>query len=414
MQDSDGTVLMESDNDIRGIGKVSTIAQVKSILELLPVEPSEESVRDHLLSMVHPALDPNGEDTDLLEDILSTGHGRISYSFRQVLENIPAPTALCCRVAKDLFLIHDPTAPDRSQNTCLSVKPSLLLSAWKEFMQQCFILGCKIGEPARAAATTATHPQDGTLRSVFQQLDEQHEHGPKAPINEFPSTLVRAILRRFKTSPTSATAPPTPEHETAANMLDENWNSEPLTGGWDAEGLTVALGQWELQRLLSSQLDASTTRSKDIRCDSFLDTHWKDLVPDTWHPFCRIDALLDHQTADPKKNMSSSNNNTRHLGCLPLLELYKQPVRDEFGITTEEKEFIRVAGTGPSLSTSGLNSGASTATTRPASGGTASLVQASDDAASAAAAAKTQKKRKWHEKFGAQRNAAPRGGGVKK
>lgn len=410
MHDADGTNLMESENDISGIGKaykeITTIAQVKSILELLPVEPSEESVREQLLSMVHSAVDTNGEDTDPLEEVLSTSHGRPSYSFRQVLDNIPAPSALCCRVAKDLFLIHDPTAQNPSQNTCLSVKGSLLLSAWKEFMQQCVILGCKIGELKRADATTTSPSQDATFGSVFQQLDEQHEHGSNATINEFPSTLVRAILRRFRTSATPATAPLAPEHETAANILDDDWNSEPLIGDWDAQGLTVALGQWELQRLLSPRLDATTTK-KDIRCDSFLDTHWKDLVPDTWHPFCRIDALLDHQSVESKKN---SSNDTRHFGG-SALELYKQPVKDEFGIT-EEKEFIRVAGTGPSsMSTLGLDSGAPGATTRPSSGGTASL-QASDDAASAAA--KTQKKRKWHEKFGAQRNAAAGGGGAKK
>lgn len=366
---------------------ITTIAQVKNILELIPVEPSEKSVEEQILSMVHTVAHANDGQNDSIEDILSKRIDKTTYSFPELLDNIPAPTTLCCRVAKSLFLIHDPSSRVQAQ-TC-SVKPSLLLSAWKEFMQQCIILGTKVDGPERATTLSQSHDHTTTFGSVFQHMEEQHDHGVGASIGDFPGTLVRAILRRFKTR----SAPvPDPDNETAANMLDDSWDSEPLTGGWDAEALTLTLGRWELQGIFNN-LD-----TKSLRSDIFLDTHWKDLVPDAWHKFCNVSTLPE---------LSSGPFHDRPV------EVYKEAVKDEFGIV-EEKEFIRIVGTGP-LSP-GLESGPVTTANGTASRSTGSVPavgtnKSSDDTAAATAAAKNQKKRKWHEKFGAQRNA---GAGVKK
>ncbi|KAK5046067.1 hypothetical protein LTR84_008524 [Exophiala bonariae] len=375
MDESEEAPPAEGRDDMSGTGKpskgVTTIAEVKSILELIPVEPSEDSVQEQMLSMVHALTDRS------MDVHLSEPHDRTSYSFQEVLDNIPAPTAVCCRVAKNLLLIHDPASSDPARKICSSAEPSLLLSAWKEFMQQCIILGYKIDAPARAQ----THSEPPTFSTVFQQLEEQHDQGLNATAGDFPSTLIRAILRRFKTR--SILVPKSSLDDMGKDMLDDefDWAAEPLNSGWDAEHLTLKLGEWQLQNLLMPDIGSTDTSKKDIRTDVFLDTHWKDLVPDSWHPFCSVDALL------ALMNRTSA-----------VVELFKASVPDEFGIP-EQKDFIRVAGTG---TVQGMGSGikAISATT---TGGDLGRVSAET---LAAAAAKNQKKRKWHEKFGAQRNAA--------
>jgi hypothetical protein len=398
-QDPDGDIDMhQSENNTSPNGEtdicgtrpaprgITTIAQVKNILELIPVEPSEESVEEQILSMIQTAAHADDAQNDSSEDILSKTSDKTTYSFQELVDNIPAPTTLCCRVAKSLFLIHDPSSRGSAQTR--SVKPSLLLSAWKEFMQQCVILGIKIDRPERATTLSHSHDHTTTFGSVFQQMEEQHERGIDTSVGDFPGTLVRAILRRFKTR--SAPVPDT-DNETAADMLDDDWDSEPLTGGWDAEALTLTLGRWELQSIFHKP------DIKSLRSDVFLDTHWKDLVPNAWHKFCNVSTLLE-QSSGPFDGRP--------------VETYKEAVKDEFGIV-EEKEFIRVVGTGP-LS-QGLESGpvitANGTSTRSTASAPAVGTGKSPDDTTAAAAAKNQKKRKWHEKFGAQRNA---GGGVKK
>ena len=364
---------------------ITTIAQVKNILELIPVEPSEKSVEYQMLSMVQKAAaDVDGEDDDSIEDILSKGHDNTRYSFRELLDNIPAPTMLCCRVAKNVFLIHDPTVQDSSQT--VTVRPSHLLTAWKDFTQQCILLGANVDNGVERAQKAASQSSDRTTARfgpVFQHLDAQHEPGKSAvSISDFPSTLMRAILRRFKTRTTPVTDR---DNEPAPNLLlDDDWDSEPLAGGWDAEALTATLGRWELQRALR------TTESKSIRYDVFFDTHWKDLVPDVWHRFCNVEVLLGQSTPSP-------------FDGLPLpLELYNETVTDEFGVP-EGKQCIRVVGAGTSSSTHVLAPGVTAKGVTPGN-----KTSSNDDttANSAADDAKNQKKRKWHEKFGAQRSAA--------
>lgn len=377
MRESEDNALPDGDtNSFRGkTGDrgVTTIAQVKNVLELIPMESSVKSVEEQILSMVHTVAHVDDEENDSMEDVLSRSHNNTTYHFQELLDNIPAPTMLCCRVARNLFLIHDPTVQGPPRTSL--VKPSLLLSAWKEFTQQCVILGAKIDEPERATTATSQPPHHTTtIGVIFQHMDDQHRRGSDSSISDFPSTLTRAILRRFKTR----TAPATDQdNETAASMLDDNWDSEPLAGGWDAEALTLTLGRWELQHVLRKP------DGKNIRSDIFLATHWKDQVPDAWHQFCNVNALLEQ---------SGPSNGV-------VLESFKETVTDEFGIP-EEKQFIRVAGTGSS--SYGPGHGGLTAANGPSS----TTNKASSNSAAAADAEKNQKKRKWHEKFGAQRAAA--------
>lgn len=392
MDESEKPTPPEGFNDMDDIGKahqgITTIAQVKSILELIPVEPSQESVEEQMLWMAYPLTDINGDNDQSMEARLSNHHNTTLYSFQEILDNIPAPTALCCRVAKTLTLVHLSTTRDSAQKICSYVTTPHLLAAWKEFMQQCVILGYKIDRPDPTGVTTSASgartqgqapSQRPTFGSVFQQLQKQHDDNSNDCISDFTSSLVRAILRRFKTRVTRVSN----SDDTGPDMLDDeaDWDGEPLDGGWQAETLTLILGRWQLERLLVQSRGPIDTNMKGVRSDNFLDTDWKNLVPDAWHRFCSLDTLLTHVNHD-----------------LTIVERYMAPVPDEFGIP-EQKEFLRAAGAHP---LEGLPEGAA-AINAPAANG-AAAAKAKVDPASAAA--NNQKKRKWHEKFGAQRQTA--------
>ncbi|KEF51608.1 uncharacterized protein A1O9_12243, partial [Exophiala aquamarina CBS 119918] len=199
MRESEDNTLPDSETDalrnMTGNRGITTIAQVKNVLELIPVNPSEKAVEDQILSMVRTIAHADDGGDDSMEDILSKRRDDTTYSFQELLDNIPAPTTLCCRVAKNLFLIHDPTVRGPAQTSL--VRPSLLLSAWKEFTQQCDILDARIEGPEPAAATPHPPGHTTTFGSVFQHMNDQHERGNDPGITDFASTLICAILRRF-------------------------------------------------------------------------------------------------------------------------------------------------------------------------------------------------------------------------
>ncbi|KIX04303.1 uncharacterized protein Z518_05170 [Rhinocladiella mackenziei CBS 650.93] len=341
---------IEADRDSRG--DITIISQVKNILELIEVKSDETEIERRIRSMV-PLY--RGNDDERLRP--ETGP---IVTLRDVFSDIPAPTNVISSVLRKLF-VFTILVPGQAQDKELQVSAAyipgaaVLLQSWKSFIQQCAISGVKVD---RVRDLEVRDLQD--VLSALRALADVEDGG-----NELVA-VTTAILRRF----TERAKVPCIEGESVTDLetdlgliLDLEYDSDEQTSKWNEPELRDAVGIWLLETLRD---DASPSMS--ISPDEFL-TRWTEILPDSWAKGCDVPALVAAVDGVELGNVETGKHVLK----------FNLDITDAFG-----------ARTGPDTAFTSSASKAAAVAKGPRHG--------------ADADAKAQKKRKWHEKFGAQRN----------
>ncbi|ETI21104.1 hypothetical protein G647_07448 [Cladophialophora carrionii CBS 160.54] len=360
-------------------GGITTIAQVKNILELIEVKPAEGDVDGMLREMVPFCGDAENEDDQLIAGGVSIGasgarlsSGNQSSSLlHYVFENIPAPTKTIFEAMNRLFVfgisvssgpvvqVADYGQQHQERSVTLFIPTtSLLLKCWRVFMQQCAISEVHLDGRA-GVECTALH---GLLAEIVDASGSKSN--PEADLQ---TNVIVAILRHL-----SLDAGDYARYARADNLSIPRFHLPPdsdldrlleeLPGkDDDANDATTAATRGHSSRL---RLDPGKTRDlvghwmlRSLRGDTqpislaqFL-SQWTDLLPESWTRECDARALV---SGSPEW---------------------------EIGEDAHGEEVLRRC----------LSSGRD---------GASNGVQA------ARVESQARKKGKWHEKFGAQRTAA--------
>ncbi|KAH0842885.1 hypothetical protein FOPE_08040 [Fonsecaea pedrosoi] len=360
-EDGDGATLPKAAGSSTRGGGITTRAQVRNVLELIKVEPDEREIerRVHELTPLYHDVD---DDVDPLDrGRIGNGtrsNGSEGVSLRNVLDNIPAPTRLIRDVMRKscVFQLPQPTAPkgEEDKKMVYLPTPTLLLRRWKDFLQQCTISGVNLEKN--------DHVLPGkSLRAVLDGLVETEETDVGRAL-AFNVTL--AILRRL----TNEVADDGRDPHTCddPSLLDMDLSSPDSISEDQLVNTKLkfnpsfsrdVVGQWLLsshtrKRSLVPNSSADSSPAQGglvLRVDEFI-SEWTQLLPDSWAVNCDI--------AGP---VSASVNGV-------------SVARDDQGV-----QVLRFAS--------------------PSSGVAGSLAK------DAQGQSQSQKKRKWHEKFGAQRTA---------
>ncbi|EXJ74965.1 uncharacterized protein A1O5_01661 [Cladophialophora psammophila CBS 110553] len=358
-------------------GGITTKAQVKNILELIEVEPDGREVETRILDMVPVYHDPD-DDADLLDqDGLGNErglHGLKSVSLRDVLDDIPAPTRLIQDTMRKsfIFALSQPTTQKSEEPRGVVYIPTatLLLRRWREFLQQCTISGVNLEK------------NDGVLlgkdlRAVLDELKaaEATDEGGSLALNVTAAILRRfthavedgsdAVLRDLPTllDPDLSLDSVNEEHPLSTRLKLNPDLSRELVGRW----LLLSHARKQASSLPDSPEPHGQRRI--IRLDDFVN-EWAQLLPDSWAVQCDVASLI------------SSIDGV-------------DVIRDGEGV-----EVLKFASSHHASEAAGAASSQLPFFAAGGGGGGGGGVGLSKDAQS-----QNQKKRKWHEKFGAQRSA---------
>ncbi|KAI1624002.1 hypothetical protein EDD37DRAFT_393332 [Exophiala viscosa] len=339
-------------DDVEGRAGVSTIAQVKSILELIEVKTADGDVEGRIQDMV-PSHDVDNDD-EVRND--STRIVRL----RDVLDNISAPTNAILDAAKKLFMFSVPESLEAGNVLLYIPSPSLLIRAWEAFFQQCAISGVKIDSDGFDTAAL-----QGVLDDLLaSENDSTHEDGGKGSGTVI-VPVVKAILRRFA-DPATPLPGDVNDHE-----IEEIFIAAPATSSWNQTETCEQVGGWLLESM--KRESKSQSSAKQVQLDDFR-RQWTELLPDSWAgKACDVAALVKSVDGVTLARDEQGNEVLRFT-------------------TPESLEDILGLGNGLGL---GLERGRIQSTAAKAA-----------PARNALDAAKNEKKRKWHEKFGAQRAVA--------
>lgn len=335
-----------------GQAGISTISQVSNILELIEVKTDEgegeRSVRD-----IVPLYPDDDEDEEVRTEI-----GRV-VQLRDLLDDIPAPMTAILAAAQKLFVF---TSTDRRKEVEQPVQAvyvptsTLLLRAWKAFVQQCAISGVKIaGDGLDGAA----------LRNVLAELVVSENDGTVEDKNtgDITAAVVKAILRRFAASNSDSSRAVV---DPAANG---GLNATPAVTGWKQTEASEHVGRWMLESMRRTE-----SKGKQIRLEDFR-RQWSELLPDLWTAESYdVAALLDSVDGVSVARDDPGDQ---------ILNFGDAGVLDDVLL--------------------GLGKGLGRAVPRKTPAATATKVAS---ASAGVDAARNEKKRKWHEKFGAQRAVA--------
>ncbi|KIW98171.1 uncharacterized protein Z519_01755 [Cladophialophora bantiana CBS 173.52] len=354
-------------------GGITTKAQVKNVLELIEVEPDGREVERRILDMI-PVYHDTDDDADLLDqDGLGNGrslHGLESVSLKDVLDNIPAPKRLIQDTMRKWFIFALPQLTtqksERPREAVYIPTTTLLLRHWREFLQQCTISGINIEK------------NDGVLRGkdLRAMLDELKEAEATDEGRSLALNVTVAILRRFTHAVEDGSDT---VHRDLPTLLDPNLSLDSV----DEEHPPSArlkfnpnlsrelVGRWLLlshaRKQASSLPDSleSHGQGRIIRLDNFVN-EWAQLLPDSWAVQCDVPRLISSiHGVDVIKDGE---------GVEVLTFASGHPASEAAGASSSHLPFFAAGGDGG--------------------------VGLSKDAQS-----QNQKKRKWHEKFGAQRSA---------
>ncbi|KAK4938948.1 hypothetical protein LTR10_020696 [Elasticomyces elasticus] len=341
-------------NDIEDRAGITTISQVRNILELIEVKTTESDVEERIRDIV-PLYTDDDDDEEMGSD------GSRGVRLRDLMDDISAPTNAILDAATSMFVFSiSRSLKDGDVRSCYIPTSSLLLRAWKAFFQQCAITGVK---------TDSDDFNVATLRNVLDDLmasenDGTHENGGKGS-ESVVVAVAKAILRRFAESSTSTPASGDVDDSETNQVLD----TVPTVTSWKETEASEQIGKWLLKSL--QRESKSQSSAKQVQLDDF-QRQWMEILPDSWAAkSCDVTALV-----------KSVDDVTM--------------ARDEQG-----NEVLRFAPPGSFDDILGLGNGVGFGRAP-----IKSAVAKATPASNAVDAAKNEKKRKWHEKFGAQRAVA--------
>ncbi|KIW33948.1 uncharacterized protein PV07_00759 [Cladophialophora immunda] len=346
-------------------GGITTKAQVKNVLELIEVKSDERDIERKIHDMVAVYQDMEDDFGPLDPGRPGTGiesSGNEAVSSRDILDNISAPTRLIQDVMRKSLIFGLPQTTmrqsERHEEMAYLPTPSLLLRHWKEFLQQCTISSVNFEKNANVLpGKTVRGVLDGLLEA------EETDEGRSLALN-----VTTAILRRFTDEDEEGRDP---RHGDLPTLLDPDLS----IGSMDEEQLLNVklkfnpslsrdmIGRWLLlshARRRSSPSASSDSDRERLRVDKFM-TEWTQLLPDPWAVGCDVSSLLS---------------------SVEGVEVAKDD---------EGEEVLRFA------SARGSHASGPSGTSHPS--------PPSGRAKDAQQSSQNQKKRKWHEKFGAQRTA---------
>ncbi|KAK5274955.1 hypothetical protein LTR99_004337 [Exophiala xenobiotica] len=331
---------------------ITTISQVRNILELIEVTSDPEEVESRVRETV--PLYEGQDDDEKGGQHIGTRRDRKHEAqkivrLQEILDDVPAPTTVILEAVRDVFvfgLSRSVEGMEEDVEALYIPSSALLLRAWRAFLQQCAISGVKFG------GAWVDKEQIGVVFDDLARSADGEEEGHVLV------AVVKAIFRRLAYQMYM-------QQSGMGRDLEETWVAKPAIPGiwtWRNDEVSEPIGRWVLDGLQRQ----SKSSSKPVPVDEF--THlWTEVLPDDWAGGCDVERLV------------------KTVEGVDVIE-------DDQGT-----KILRFAGQGTDdVVALGLGSAK-----RPGVSVTAKTTTAAADDD-----AKAQKKRKWHEKFGAQRNAA--------
>ena len=355
---------------------ITAIAQVKNVLELIPIEPDFAAIELQIRSLIPYSTDPTADYTYTISRTRPSSSNPVTLN--DILQDIAAPRRSILSIATKLFLCLSDTNKSVTIPT-----PTHLLSSWQDFIQVCNIRGIHIDSDK----PTDHSIESEKIGSIFAEMDTDAEADS---ISNSPTTttthinILRAILRRFRPlSPPESTATQTPDPE---DLVDKAWETLPAQGDWNAEDLTLTIGQWILQAAQTQPND--TTSAVGLPAQTFIEK-WSHVVPETWTSYCQIPVLVTRAKQNGIEIEISKISQTKD------------------GAESIEEEIIRIVQNQHQRRPggAGLFSVGDKSTSNGKNGSASSGASTASAAKAATGSAETDsKKRKWHDKFAAMRN----------
>ncbi|EXJ94486.1 hypothetical protein A1O1_02882 [Capronia coronata CBS 617.96] len=348
--------------DIGSQTGIAAISQVHNVLELVEVKPNDAEIEANIRNIV-PVLDDPDHDANEIHLRAPNGGpdaNTATVTLREVLDNTPTPTKYVISILKNLFVFILPRRQDERQISATYIPTThLLLRAWKTFIQQCAISGVKLTTPEGLSG-------EQLIQDVFRGMIEEAEMKEDGTLTV---AVTRAILRQFDlaNSDRPDDGGTVSNHHHLDPELDVDLDlhqdldlvGQPLVLQRDL--VSQAVGSWVLLSLRDQQPPSTT-----VTVAEFL-KQWTELLPDSWAEDCDPKALV--RTFGAGVGLAKDANSTG----------------------AEVLRFTAAATPG-----SGGGNGASLPK------GPVSAVR-KDDAGKGQSEAQNHKKRKWHEKFAAQR-----------
>lgn len=370
---------IESATTTRGGGRgITTISRVKNILELVEVKPDVGDVENRVREIV-PLFNSgdDGGDEEMLGRPTSINAiaSHEGVTLKDVFEAVPAPTTLIADVVRRSFVFETSESQSREEDEALRrvfvPDSSLLLRAWRSFIQQCAISGVKVDGGAGLNGET--------LRGLFDGLREDADGDVDG---EVLVNVTTAILQRFFNDDDDETLCAEDKHSDKSSLgLTQDLTrllarQKPLTFGTSVAAVAAEqpephprtlIGTWLLASLSRQSQSHSHSSEAVITLSSFRD-QWASLLPDSWAADCDPRALI---SSHPNIHLSVSDDGE------------------------EDGEVLIFAGATATANENGNGN---------AKGTGRGVLDAKTQ----------QKKRKWHERFGAQRSASAASIAVKK
>ncbi|KAL2444043.1 hypothetical protein ABEF95_014927 [Exophiala dermatitidis] len=408
---------------------ITALSQVRNILELVQITPSDAQIETHSRNIVPVCDDPDREvdnNGHFSHSSLASSDGLDSSTattLQQVLDNIPASTNQILRVLKHLFAFQLPLPlplpPSSSESESVEKAPNghdtstspaiylptthLLLRAWKTFIQQCAISGVNL---------TTTNPHDQNdhqkVQKVFKDMLEEADTNQDGILAV---AVTRAILRHFNdtnhtnTTPNSSLAVSDtdldPKPEPALDHLENSNSTSIWTKNLDPAAIRDAVGMWFLLSLRDKLASNPTTggsggggsggggSSNTISLNDFTQ-QWAELLPDAWAP-----------DSDDARSLISS------IGETYGIELPKTTTGTADDDNNESEEVLKFSSSFSARHDDRLGFakqvGYRPVAALPVPSAGVKRQQAQSLTKNEDADPAGQKKRKWHEKFAAQR-----------
>ncbi|KAK6381613.1 hypothetical protein LTS17_004672 [Exophiala oligosperma] len=326
-------------------GEVTAISQVKNILELIHVDTDAIQLEAMVRDML-PLYHNDDDDDDA--DVERYSKGDRYIRIEDMLHDIPAPDKVILDAARKLFVFGLSIKGDDHERVTLCMPTSsLLLRAWKSLMQTYTLSSFKSEDWNDVKGWLGP-----VLADMKRNIDDETE-------SALLTSVAMASLRRFAIFQEK-------DLNCRQSPLDTFTTMPPETVGWDGSGGCAAVGKWLLESLYNNN-KSNTAAAAALSVEDFKQ-QWEQILPDSWAKDCDVVSLIKSSSVEVE--IVTDGQGTEVL---------------KFPTITAHGDLGRVTGVNKSAGIAGA-------------AGTTATAAVND--------AKAQKKRKWHEKFGAQRNPA--------
>lgn len=364
---------------------VTATAQVGNFLELHPVKIDDRAIEESIINILpihHLAHTYDGNDMSETMDIDSDydltfqreNDSKPSMTLDQLINNLAVPDSIAKRICTSLAVFEI-----QNQNTnstkCFIPSTRSLLQTWSKIIESCAIEGIKLDGPLNTAQI---------LNTLSDETDMAIAHTLLSPHGTF-KTL--GLFNNPNTDHTDIDTDTTTSSETILNPKSTS-------------------------HFIASLLITST-QTMTLSLETFL-KQWTNLVPASWVKYCTSElllspfpALLSSSTPSastsgpgpgPKGSLLQITPSTNVDGVRETVHYRGRIANQTLGIVFSNmliEDFVGdISGSGSGgvgVTGTGIGIGKSVAVVGSTSTGTKN-------------AATGDKKRKWHEKFGAQRN----------